>query len=149
MMEFNQSTNYNISFNLSDIDKISADLLLIQRPAYFSWIVVSLVNLFCTIFMLVFVPKWKIYEGDLMFFLRWQLWVENCIIINSVGLATWHLTNSYLNRVETMLQTTCRFIVVSQSFFLRLISWICVWISIDRFYAVAMPKKYDLRLFDR
>lgn len=100
-----------------------------------------LVPLFCGFFL----QKWKIFEGDMLFSLKWQLGTEIAMVVYATVLAVIHLINGYLKWPGTMLQTTCRSITVYHSFFIRFGSWMSVWISIDRFVAVVMPKKYDLR----
>lgn len=137
--------NSSLYYTLEEVNMISVGWLTFQRSAYYIWLLVLLVNLFASIFLLIFLPKWKIFDGDLMYFLRWQLWTENFIIAYSIGLAFWHLYNSLTGRPETLLQTQCRNIVVYHAFLIRMISWIEIWISVDRFIAVVMPQKYLLR----
>jgi len=44
------------------------------RPAFFGWILVCIFNLFIAIWLLVVFKRWKIYDGDMMFILRWVNW---------------------------------------------------------------------------
>jgi len=60
----------NLLTAVNPIFETSLMMLNQQRPAYYSWIITAAVNVPIAIFLLIVLPRWKIYDDDTMFILK-------------------------------------------------------------------------------
>jgi len=90
--------------NVTNINALSVFFLVSLKPAFVLWVIVDIVNISAAGMLLVILPKWKIFEGDIWFLMKVHLVAE--IVLNASLLVTsiWHLINAYLGWPETMLQ---------------------------------------------
>lgn len=125
---------------------LSVSWLILERPIYFIWLTEIMISFIISTLLLIFLQKWKIYEGDLMFFNQCLLMSEIGLQASTTLLVIYHLYNGYMTISEFIPPRKCYLISQSISLSGRMCCWNLLWISADRYVALVRPMSYNNRL---
>lgn len=131
--------------DLQSLNSISSKWLKSEIPIYYIWWITSILGVFVSCLLLKYLPKWKIYNEQLMLLFKSLLVNSMALQMATSMLAIFHVYNIQFEVYEAIAPKKCYLFAGFVATLGRISSWIILLISIDRYVAFVKPSTYENR----
>lgn len=116
-----------------------------QTPAFTLWAASGLLNCLASLWIIIILIGWKPIKGETLLFTIQLTVIEGLASVANVAIGFYHIKKASYSEPETDTKFNCWLIVGVDLFFVVMLSFLCLAISFDRFFATVFPIKYQHR----